>query len=411
MQEVILGAAASPVQARIPTSLAVAAIPDPRARDVALMVGVLALELVAMVLGPWPEVEPGFNVVAGVLIGVSIVALWWRRSHPIAVTLIGCAIGIILPLSNSQGGTHVAVLVGVFAVGLYESSRRRSQGVAMVVATAATFHNMLEGGLRDLAIEASLVGLTVPTVVWFAADRIRSRNDYLRLLEDRVERSQREKQAGTEQAVAEERARIARELHDVVAHRVSMMTVQANAARMVAATDPQRAELSMQSVTEAGKQAMSELRTLVDVLRPESDSQPEAPQPGPDDINALIRGVADTGMAVNYNVTGNPQPLPTAIGLSTYRIVQEALTNALKHAGPTATVNVTLDHSPDEITITITDNGHGATTKPQNPASVGHGIIGMKERVALFGGHLEAGPRTNGGFRVAATIPTSGHRL
>ena len=164
----------------------------------------------------------------------------------------------------------------------------------------------------------------------------------------------------------------------------------------------------MRSVTAAGKQALSELRSLLDVLRPESDGQPEAPQPGADDIDALVAGVTDAGLAVTYKVTGHPQPLPTAVGLSTYRIVQEALTNTLKHAGPTATVEVTLDHSADEIVVTVVDDGHGAVTS-RDTAAVGHGLIGMQERVALFGGRLEAGPRSEGGFRVAATIPTGGY--
>ena len=404
-----MGTATNAAQARTPTPQAVAAILDPRARDVVIIVGVLAAEVLAMAR-PWHGGDRDFGVGAGVLIGVSVLVLWWRRSHPIAVTLFASAVALALPVTGNPGGPHVAVLVGVFSVGLYESSRHRSQGVALLVATLGALHGLLEGFDRNLAIEQLLVGFTVPAVVWFAADRIRGRNDYLSLLEDRAQRSQREKQTEKERAVAEERARIARELHDVVAHRVSMMTVQANAARMVVASDAQRAELSMQSVTDAGKQAMSELRTLVDVLRPESDGQPEAPQPGLDDIDALIGGVADTGLAVTCQVTGDPQPLPTAVGLSTYRIVQEALTNALKHAGPTASVQVTIDHSPDEIVIIVVDNGHGALTSNRRAAPVGHGIIGMKERVALFGGHLEAGPRADRGFRVAATIPTSGYR-
>ena len=404
-----MGSAADERQPRMPASLAVAAIPDPRARDVAIMVAVVAAEIVALLVDPWPEVAGDFDARVGVLIGVSALALWWRRSHPIAVTLFGSTIAVALPVTESAGGTHLAVLVGVFSVGLYESSRRRSQAVALFVAALGALHSFLEGGGdRDLSIEQSLVGFTVVAIVWFAADRIRSRDDYLSLLEDRAERSRRETQAETERAVAEERARIARELHDVVAHRVSMMTVQANAARVVVASDPRRAESSMRSVTAAGKQALSELRSLLDVLRPESDEQPEAPQPGADDIDALVAGVTDAGLAVTYKVTGHPQPLPTAVGLSTYRIVQEALTNTLKHAGPTATVEVTLDHSADEIVVTVVDDGHGAVTS-RDTAAVGHGLIGMQERVALFGGRLEAGPRSEGGFRVAATIPTGGY--
>ncbi len=401
-----MGTAADAAQPKAPRSLAVAAIPDPKVRNFVIMVGVLTVEIVAARSSPWHG-DREIDMAAGVLIGVSVGALWWRRSHPIAVTLTACAVAVIWHMAQYQGGAHLAVLVGVFSIGLHESSRRLSQGVvALLVATLGALHPLLD---RHLSIEQSLIGFTVPAVVWFTAERIRTRSDYLSLLEDRAALSQREKQAETEQAVADERVRIARELHDVVAHRVSMMTVQANAARVVAASDPERAERSMKSVTEAGKQAMSELRHLVDVLRPEPNGRPEAPQPGPDDIDALISGVSDTGMTVIYQITGHPRPLPTAVGLSVYRIVQEALTNALKHAGPTASVAVTLDHSADEIVVTVVDDGPGAATS-RNAAPIGHGIIGMKERVALFGGQLEAGPREGGGFRVAATIPTDGYR-
>ncbi len=393
---------------RAPRSLAAAAIPDPKLRDIAIMVAVLAAEVGAALFGPSPVSGREFDVGAGLLIGVSVLALWWRRSQPIAVTLFA-AIAATWLVTQYQLGTHVAVLVGVFSLGLYESSRRRSQAIALLVATLGTLHSFLEVPDRDVSIEGSLVGFTVPAIVWLAADRIRNRNSYLSLLEDRAARSQSERKAETEQAVADERTRIARELHDVVAHRVSMMTVQANAARVVAASDPERAEQSMRSVTEAGKQAMSELRRLVDVLRPESDGQPEPPQPGLDDIDALIDGIADTGLSVTHQVTGRPDKLPAAVGLSVYRIIQEALTNALKHAGPTSNVDVTLDHSTDEIVVTVLDDGHGSATT-QDATPVGHGITGMKERAALFGGRLEARSEDGRGFRVEARIPTSGDR-
>ena len=395
---------------RTPRSLAVSAIPDPRARDIAIMMGVLVAEVVAALAGPWPEGIGGLSAGVVLLIGLSVMALWWRRTHPIAVTLFASAVAVTLSASEVSGGTHLTVLVGVFSVGLYESSRHRSQGTALFVALLGALHGFLEfGAERDPSIEQLLVGFTVPAVVWFAGDRIRGREGYLGLLEDRAERSQRETEAETERAVAEERARIARELHDIVAHRVSMMIVQANAARTVAASDPRRAGVAMQAVTDAGKQALSELRSLLNVLRPEPNAQPEAPQPGLSDVEALVAGVARTDLAVTYKVTGHSEPLPTAVGLSTYRIIQEALTNALKYAGPTATVEVTLDQSPDEIVVTIIDDGHGPPTTP-SPTPVGHGIIGMKERVALFGGHFEAGGHAGGGFRIAATIPTGGHR-
>jgi signal transduction histidine kinase len=227
--------------------------------------------------------------------------------------------------------------------------------------------------------------------------------------------------------VTEERTRIARELHDVVAHRVSLMTVQAGAAKAVAAQDPEGALRAMGAVEDAGRQALDELRHLLGVLRPETDPDSLGPQPGLADLPRLVEQTRGAGLDVSLDTDGVTAGLPARVDLFAYRIVQEALTNVLKHAGPGARTEVRLGSDRNGIVIEVVDDGKGleppsAAAGPFRPAdspvddrqdrrsgrSAGHGIVGMRERVRLLGGTLEARPRPDGGFRVDAHLPTGG---
>jgi signal transduction histidine kinase len=227
--------------------------------------------------------------------------------------------------------------------------------------------------------------------------------------------------------VIEERARIARELHDVVAHRVSLMTVQAGAAKAVAAEDPEGALRAMAAVEEAGRQALDELRHLLGVLRPETGLDGLGPQPGLADLPRLVEQTRGAGLDVSLATDGLSGELPARVDLFAYRIVQEALTNVLKHAGPGARTQVRLGSDRKGIVIEVVDDGNGleppsAAAGSLRPAgspvddrqdrrsgrSAGHGIVGMRERARLLGGTLEARPRPDGGFRVVAHLPTGG---
>jgi signal transduction histidine kinase len=201
--------------------------------------------------------------------------------------------------------------------------------------------------------------------------------------------------------VTEERTRIARELHDVVAHRVSLMTVQAGAAKTVAADDPEGALQAMEAVEDAGRQALVELRHLLGVLRPEAEVDGLGPQPGLGDVPRLVDEFREAGMDVSLTMNGAQTDLPVSVDLSAYRIVQEALTNVLKHAGTGASAEVHLSSDNHGVAIEVLDNGHGATILPGS----GHGIVGMRERALLSGGSLDAGPRPGGGFQVVAQLP------
>src|SRR6266511_4077000 len=212
---------------------------------------------------------------------------------------------------------------------------------------------------------------------------------------------EREQAAEARRAIAEERTRIARELHDVVAHRVSLMTVQAGAAKTVAAADPESASQAMHEVEKAGRQALDELRHLLGVLRPEAEVAALGPQPGLADVPRLVEQFRAAGLDVSLAMEGAQIGLPARVDLSAYRIAQEALTNVLKHAGPSARTEVRLSTDNHHVAIEVLDNGHRATILPGS----GHGIVGMRERALLLGGSLDAGPRLDGGFQVVARLP------
>ena len=203
-------------------------------------------------------------------------------------------------------------------------------------------------------------------------------------------------------AASGERARIARELHDVIAHSVSVMVIQAGAARMVMGSDPQRAEASLESVARAGREALAEMRRLLGVLGGGDGPQGLAPQPGLADVEELVVRACAAGLATELRVIGEPSSVSPALDLCAYRIVQEALTNAIKHAGP-ARATVSVRWASDAIEVEISDTGRGRDADDQEPG--GHGIPGMRERAALHGGHLHVGPATSGGFMVQARLP------
>ncbi len=242
-------------------------------------------------------------------------------------------------------------------------------------------------------------------VAWYVGRR-------LRLRQERADELLREQAAEARRIVVEERTRIARELHDVVAHRVSLMTVQAGAAKAVAAEDPEGALRAMGAVEEAGRQALDELRHLLGVLRPETDHDGLGPQPGLADLPRLVEQTRGAGLDVSLATDGVPARLPARVDLFAYRIVQEALTNVLKHAGPGARTEVRLGTEPGGIVIEVLDDGRGAAVLPGSDGAAagarGHGIVGMRERALLLGGTLDARPRPGGGFRVAAHLPTGG---
>jgi signal transduction histidine kinase len=361
----------------------------------------------ALVMRPIGEVP----VAALLAFAVASAALYWRRRAPLAVLGVAvAAFAATLGSGYADGGGPV--LIALYSAGRYATENRWAQlGVAAAVAVV---------GVDVLTNRApwgeAVFGGVVMFVAWYVGRR-------LRLRQERAAQLLREQAAEARRIVIEERARIARELHDVVAHRVSLMTVQAGAAKAVAAEDPEAALRAMGAVEEAGRQALDELRHLLGVLRPETDLDGLGPQPGLADLPRLVDQIRGAGVDVSLATDGAPAELPARVDLFAYRIVQEALTNVLKHAGPGANTQVRLGTDRSGIVIEVLDDGEGleppsAATGPFRPAGSpvgdrqdrrsGHGIVGMRERALLLGGTLDARPRQGGGFRVVAHLPTGG---
>ena len=226
----------------------------------------------------------------------------------------------------------------------------------------------------------------------------RARREVARL----EERLARDTEAERALAAADERARIAREMHDVVAHTLSVVVAQADGGRFASSQDPAAGTRALETIAEVSRAALAEMRALLGLLRDADDEVALGPQPSLDDIPSLVAATRDGGLDVSYVTTGTPRPLPIGAGLAAYRIVQEALTNVLRHAGPGPQAYVQLTWEADALMVAVSDDGRGAAARDDG---AGHGIAGMRERAAVFGGTLTAGPRAGGGFLVRARLP------
>jgi signal transduction histidine kinase len=366
----------------------------PRVTDTVLALVVFLVMLWVSPEGPNDEVA--FRAVGEVSIAALIVlavasgALYWRRSQPLVVFAVTLGAALLSLGLRDAGTVGIAMLFALYSVGRYLTDDRWGYialGGALVFVTSSS--------LVDTVTVAQIgFGLLLTFFVSYVGRRLRIRGERAALLE-------REQAAEARRAVAEERTRIARELHDVVAHRVSLMTVQAGAAKTIAADDPEGASQAMHAVEKAGRQALDELRHLLGVLRPEADGEALAPQPGLAEVPRLVDQFRAAGLEVSLTMDGTQTDLPARVDLSAYRIVQEALTNALKHAGPGARTEVRLHTDNRGVGIEVLDDGRGTTILTGS----GHGIVGMRERALLLGGRLDASPRPGGGFHVVAHLP------
>jgi signal transduction histidine kinase len=378
----------------------------PRGADAVLAIAMfLATVFLEEAPGDALDVRPITDVPVPVLLLYAVVggALYRRRREPLAVLSVALAAWApTLGSSYSTGGGFV--IVALYSVGRYAADTRRGRLAIAAGIAAAGVALVIDGLLLSSPWGDVGFGAVVMCGAWYIGRR-------LRLRAERRARLRQEQAAEARRIVAEERTHIARELHDVVAHRVSMMTVQAGAARMVAAVDPEEALEAMAAVEEAGRQALDELRHLLGVLRPDADRDRLGPQPRLADLQQLVDQVREAGLDVS--VTGGVQAaFPARVELSAYRIVQEALTNVLKHSGPRTHTEVRLSRESGGLTIEVLDDGRGAAVQSVSAGAhggvPGHGIVGMRERALLLGGSLDAGPRPGGGFRLTAHLPTGG---
>jgi signal transduction histidine kinase len=322
-----------------------------------------------------------------------------RRRYPIPVLAVTLAAALVLQVGYGSF-QPIGALVAFYTVAAHVG-RPTSVHVAAGTAVALAFTNLERDPRTRLVVLLNAAIYAVFAAAWLLGDNLRTRRAYLLAVEERADRLEREREANAQRAAAEEQARIARELHDIIAHNVSVMTVQAAAAGDAFETQPGRVREALSSIESTGREALTELRRLLGSVRPADSPGTFAPQPGLARLDDLIEQVRATGLAVELTVEGGPRELPPGVDLSAYRIVQEALTNILKHAHASH-ATVLVRYRTGTLDVEVVDDGRRATV---DGAERGHGIIGMRERAALVGGELRAGPAASGGFIVQARIP------
>ncbi|MET8945299.1 sensor histidine kinase [Streptomyces sp. NPDC004542] len=340
-----------------------------------------------------------------------VVAL--RRRFPEPMLLLAAACGLaqlILDVETTVADFAMLVITYTVATMGARWASRFALGISLCAAPLAQMRWPAEqdGGLGRIAV---VVFQTVPfALAWVLGDSMRTRRAYFAQLEERAARLEKEREAQSKVAVAAERARIARELHDVVAHNVSVMVVQADGAAYVLDSAPDQAKKALETISSTGRQALAEMRRLLGVLRTgeHQESGEYVPQPDVEQIDDLVEQCRSSGLPVDFKVEGTPRPLPSGVELTAYRIVQEALTNTRKHGGPGAGASVRLVYFDDGLGLLVEDDGKGAPHELYEEGGAdgrGHGLIGMRERVGMVGGTLDAGPRPGGGFRISALLP------
>ena len=372
--------------------------PGPLFWDVALALGLLLVALVTAEPASARE-EGGTSSWIYPLVLLATLPVAGRRRWPtpvLAVTL-GAALAMHFAYENFQFAGALVALYTVAAHVGRPTSLRVAAATALALALVNLGSHFDHWGSRllfNVAIYAMFAA------AWLLGDNLRTRRAYLREVEDRAERLEREREADARRAASEEQARIARELHDIITHNVSVMTVQAAAAGDVFETQPGRAREALGSIESSGREALTELRRLLGSVRPDVVGSELTPQPGLDRLDALVEQVRAAGLEVELVLEGEPCELPIGVDLSAYRIVQEALTNVLRHAKASRAV-VTVRYGVHSLELAIVDDGRG----PSPDRNDGRGLIGMRERAALVGGELQVGRRPGGGFAVDARIP------
>jgi signal transduction histidine kinase len=350
-----------------------------------------------------PRTTPWFCVPATAIVMLPLLA---RRRFPFGAPLVVWLLG---PASSFVDGRlvpfvpsiSVAGLAAAFLLGKLRNNLEAWLGLGVVVTGAAlvVYHDPSHG-----AAELFFVPLLF-SIGWLAGYALQERAEQAEAAEERASLAEREREAAARIAVAEERARIARELHDIVAHAVSVMVLQIGAVRHKLPDEFGEDREALQGVEQAGRTALSEMRRLLSAMRAEGDSPELVPQPGLEHLESLLEEVGRAGLPVELHVDGEPPSLPRAVDLSAYRIVQEGLTNALKHAHATK-ADVSIRYRGDELELEVRDDGAGAGAND----GLGHGLVGIRERVKIYGGEMTAGTANGRGFVLNARLPLVGTR-
>jgi signal transduction histidine kinase len=360
-----------------------------------------------------PAVLPATLALAG--------AVAARRRFPVLAYAVALAVGTAQLIAGgfgpSGGGAlqpafaDIGILVLLYTVADGRSRRVSLWGLAACLVLFALVVVQMMPGSEPVSHPLQFVMLTVPfyalapVSAWVLGESMARRRLYLAALEERAVRAEAERDARARAAAADERARIARELHDVIAHNLSVMVAQADGGRYVFDTAPEKSRQALTEIGATGRQALSEMSHLLGVLRSDPAAPAFAPSPGVTEIPRLVAQAREAGMHVTHTVEGAAQPVTGGLSVAVYRIVQEALTNVRKHASPGAAAQVRLRYSTDELLIRVTDDGYGPG--PGAPAG-GHGLAGMHERAAMYGGTVRTGPHPGGGFEVTARLPLPG---
>jgi signal transduction histidine kinase len=371
-----------------------------------LVDGVLALVLAVLSVGPaFGPGRPGLAIPITLLLVVPVV---FRRKSPVAAFAVAATGGAWEIVANiGPRPADLAVVVLLYTVAAYRPRRVSVLALAVCLpgsAVAVAVWTPAGAGIPQQLFEGSVLFGGTALVAWVLGDSMRYRRAYLSFLEDRAATLEAERDAQAQVAAAAERARIARELHDVIAHNVSVMVVQADGASYALETAPDRARQALTAISATGRQALTEMRRLLGILRAGDERAELAPLPGLDQLRELVEQARAAGMSVSLTRQGTARPLDEGAELAAYRVVQESLTNARKHGGLAVAAAVRLEYSSDSLLVQVSDDGRGAAAaEPEAPA--GHGLTGMRERITMYGGTLQAGPRPGGGFQVTARVP------
>jgi signal transduction histidine kinase len=369
-----------------------------------LLLAAVGLGLAGVVLGQdkldGPQGPLWFDVLATLTI---VGPLFLRRRFPIGAP-VAVGVGVVLTSFVDErlvAYLFVPFLAGCAAVFLLGLLRERAQAAAgLVLAIGVTGLATYRDPLANL--DGFIATSVIFGIVWTIAFALRRKFEEADEAKQRAARAEREREERALAAVTEERARIARELHDVVGHSVSVMTVQASAVRRLLRPEQEREREALLIVEQTGREALAEMRRMVGVLRRPEEAPALAPQPSLEHVQKLVEQAREAGLPVELRIEGEPLPLPAGVDLTAYRLVQEGLTNALKHARAERAQVLVRYHAGD-IEVTVSDDGRGAGSDDGG----GHGLVGMRERVAVYGGALEAGPLPDGGYRLRARLPVT----
>jgi signal transduction histidine kinase len=330
-----------------------------------------------------------------------VTPLLFRRRFPFGAPIaVGAAVGLTAFVDERLVPKDLipffAGCAAVFLVGLLRERRLAIAGIVLAIGVEALV--AYRDPLKNLS--AFIATCIVFGLIWTVAFALGRKLEEADEAKKRAAQAEREREERARTAVTEERARIARELHDVVGHSVSVMTVQASAVRRLLRPEQEREREALLIVERTGREALAEMRRMVGVLRRPEEGPALAPQPSLEHVGRLVEQAREAGLSVELRVEGDPQPLPAGVDLTAYRLVQEGLTNALKHARAER-AQVVVCYGNGDLEVTVSDDGRGAGSGDVG----GHGLVGMRERVAVFGGELEAGPRVEGGYRLRAKLP------